>query len=114
MIQSILNNVLGNLTIDFIVSFYIFALIGVILSMLFHYGKKTRKKTGKPFSFTFWIKDNIVRLFISIICIFVVLRLPEFVGIPMENVNMGFGFIVGISLDRIIIVIRNKTKTKLI
>jgi len=107
MKTEILNNLLGTMSIGFLFSFYIFALFGQVFSMLIHLKKKADKKLA-PLSFKYWLKDNLTRFFSGIMCIFLVARFaPEF-SIPFE-VNMFLAVLVGATLDRIIIFMRNKT-----
>ena len=105
MKQEIINYILGDVTPAFLVSFYIFALFGVILSMLLHYG---RKKEKTAFNLKYWLSDNIVRFFTSVMCIFVVVRFFDQLPIEME-LNMFLAVVVGASLDQVIILVRNKT-----
>ena len=110
--ETIFNYLFGTVTVEFLIAFYIFALIGVTLSMLFHYKKKqTRDKkvnNKKRFNKWFWVKDNIVRLFTSIICIFVMVRFYDELPIDYE-LNMFLGVLTGTGIDQLIIFIRNRT-----
>jgi len=106
MKTEIIKYLLGDLSIPFLVAFYCFALLGVILSMLFHFGKK---KSKSKFSIKFWIADNTIRFLSSVICIFVVARFFDNLPINME-LNMFLGLVVGSSLDQIIVLVRNKTQ----
>jgi cellulose synthase/poly-beta-1,6-N-acetylglucosamine synthase-like glycosyltransferase len=108
MKEEILNNLLGDMTWGFLVSFYIFALFGVIFSMLAHLGTKV-KKTKVKLSFGYWLRDNIVRFLSSVMAIFFVARFaPEF-SLPFA-VNMAGALKLGLVLDQVIIFFRNKTK----
>ena len=107
MKQELINYLLGDLTASFLCAFYMFALLGVFLSMLFHFGKGKKKRNTK-FSFKFWLSDNLVRFFTSVICIFVVARFFDNLPIEME-LNMFLGLVVGTSLDQVIVLVRNKT-----
>ena len=107
MKNEILDYLLGDLTISFLIGFYIFALLGVIFSMLLHFGKK-HKKAPVVFSWSYWLKDNAVRFFTSFISIFVVCRFFSELPINME-LNMFLGLVVGVTLDQVVIMIRNKT-----
>jgi len=111
MKEEILGYILGNLTLGFLAAFYLFAVLGIILSMLLHIGKKAKKAPIK-FSFKYWIKDNVTRFFTSIICIFIAIRFYDSLPIDVEP-NMFFGLVVGMGLDQIIIIIRNKTNINL-
>jgi len=111
MKEEILSNLLGDMTWGFLVSFYIFALFGVIFSMLNHLGDKV-KRTKVKLSFGYWLRDNIARFFTSVMVIFLVVRFaPEF-SLPFV-VNMFGAVIVGIGLDQLIILVRNKTTINL-
>ena len=111
----ILKLLFGGVTLEFLISFYIFALLGVFLSMLFHYGtKKTgaKKPVGHKFNFGYWIKDNVIRLLTSIICIFILVRFYDQLPIEYE-LNMFLGVLTGTGLDQVIVFIRNKTSIKI-
>ena len=111
MKEEILGYILGNLTVGFLLAFYLFAIIGIILSMLLHICKKAKKAPIK-FSFKYWLKDNLTRFFTSILCIFIAIRFYDSLPIEVEP-NMFFGLVVGMGLDQIIIIIRNKTSITL-
>ena len=114
--QTIYQYIFGNSTLEFYISFYIFVVIGLILSMLLHLrGKKNRDaKQGKNFKFNikYWLKDNFNRFVTNIIVVFILIRfydeLKEATNVQYE-LNMFLGFVAGTSLDRVIMFIRNKT-----
>lgn len=110
--KTILEYILGDITVNFLLAFYAFSLLGVLLSMLLHYKKKEvkakRVSEKPPFDWKFWLKDNTVRVLTSIICIFVLVRFYDELPIDYE-LNMFLGILVGVSLDQVIIFIRNKT-----
>lgn len=111
----IIHYILGGVTLEFLISFYIFSLLGVFLSMLFHYGsKKTGKKkpVNHKFSLSYWLKDNLVRLLTSVICIFILVRFYDQIPIEYE-LNMFLGILTGTGLDQVIVFIRNKTNINL-
>lgn len=107
MKKEILSYILGDLSLSFIVAFYLFALFGVILSMLLHF-----KKTKRKFSWKFWMNDNWIRFATSFMSIFVVVRFYSELNIEYE-LNMFLGLLVGLTLDRVIIFIRNKTSIEI-
>lgn len=108
MKTEILNYILGDLSASFLIAFYLFALLGVILSMLLHYGKKAKKSKTK-FNLKYWLTDNMVRFFTSVFCIFIVARFFDNLPIDME-LNMFLGLVIGASLDQVIVLVRNKTQ----
>jgi len=102
----------GGVAIEFLVAFYIFAGLGVFLSFLFHYGKKQLKdkkvNKAKTFSLGYWIKDYTVRLLTSIVVIFILVRFYKDFPISLE-LNMFLALCTGVSLDQVIVFIRNRT-----
>ena len=108
MKEEILNNLLGSNTIGFLISFYIFALFGVVFSLLVHLGDKV-KKTRVKLSFAYWLRDNVIRFFTSVMVIFMVARFAPEMSLPF-TVNMFGAIILGATLDQAIIFVRNKTK----
>ena len=110
--SEIIQYILGSTTLEFLISFYIFAVLGVAFSMLLHYKRKVikdiKKQEYSSFSWKFWLSDNAVRVATSIITIFVVVRFYN--ELPIDyDLNMFLGLLVGMSLDTVIIFIRNKT-----
>lgn len=103
---------LGGVTVEFLAAFYIFAGIGTFLSFLFHYGKKkvrdVKVNKQKAFSVVYWLKDNTVRLLTSAICIFIVVRFYKDLPVSLE-LNMFLALCTGVSLDQVIVFIRNRT-----
>ena len=108
MKNEILGYLLGDLTPSFLIAFYLFALMGVFFSMVIHVKKKAKTK----FSFKYWIHDNYSRFIASFMAIYFVAR---FIGefLTGLELNMFAGLVVGISLDQVIIIIRNKTNINL-
>lgn len=105
MKEEILFNLLGTNTIGFLVSFYLFALFGVLFSLVIHVKKKVSKT---KFSWSYWFKDNLKRFLASIMVIFIVARFAPEMSLPFEA-NMFGAVILGTMLDRAIIYVRNKT-----
>lgn len=107
MKEEIIKQLLGDLELSFLIAFYIFAILGAILSMLLHLGKAVKKHKIK-FSFMFWLRDNATRLLTSIIVLFIAARFYTELGLAFE-LNLFSGFVAGTAMDRIIIVVRNRT-----
>ena len=107
MKQEIIGYLLGDVSLGFLCAFFIFALGGVLFSMLLHFKRKQKKKKI-PFNLSYWILDNIVRFFTSIIIIFLAVRFYNELPIQLE-LNMFLGFAIGVTLDQVIIYIRRKT-----
>lgn len=114
--QEIISYMFGELTYGFIVSFYLFALLGMTLNMLFHLkGKEKRvRNRGLSFQYNFWywLKDNTVRGITNMILIFVFMRFyNEYKdGLAVQlNLGMFLSFILGFGFDKAIVYIRRKT-----
>lgn len=104
--------ILGELTLEFVLAFYLFAIIGMLASMLLHYDRR-RKKSKKSnifvkFSSAYWVKDNIVRMLTNVIVIFIVIRFYNELPINID-LNMFLGLAVGMSIDLVIIFLRKYT-----
>lgn len=108
--------ILGDLSLTFYAAFFTFVLIGIMASLLLHYGNKTRKqaRVGKrnKFRFGYWLKDNTMRILTSIVCVFIFVRFYDVFKINYE-LNMFVGLLSGMFLDRLIIFIRNKTSVNI-
>lgn len=109
----IIKYLFGTMTAEFVVSFYLFALLGMGLTLLIHLNDAIRKssKTSKRFKFRwkFWLKDNYIRIITNLIVIFVVIRFYDSLGLQYK-LDMFLGFVAGFSIDGIIILLREKTK----
>lgn len=111
---------LGDISIEFYIAFYVFSLIGIALSLFLHVKKKQIKtiKGGQSFklNLSHLYHDNVKRVLASIIIIFGIIRFyPEvrdMFGLEFE-LNMFLGLLVGVFLDRIIILVRNKTNVNI-
>lgn len=102
----------GGLTIEFVLAFYFYAFLGMFLTLLLHLSSAVSKhmKNAKPFRFKvkFWIKDNWVRILTNIITIFIIIRFYDSLHLQYK-LDMFLGFMVGLTIDAIIIFVRKKT-----
>lgn len=115
-----INEVLtGGLSWSFIIVFVIFSVLGQLISLLLHYHRKKKDKKHK-FNFRFWISDNAARIILGIIipfCVAVLFPDLKFAfkwvfdkfGAPYE-LNTAIGLFLGLFMDSVIIVLRNKSK----
>lgn len=110
--NEIVNYFLGGVDINFLIAFYVMAIIGVFLSFLLHFSKKKKKRketgTEKKFSWWFLFLDNAVRFTTSVICLFVIVRFYSKLQLPVE-LDMFLAFTCGMTIDRLIIFVRKKT-----
>lgn len=108
--------IFNGLSIEFYVCFYFFAIFGMIFSMLTHFQRMRKQKKNRSqkikFNFWYWIKRNIIRFITNLMAIFIIVRFKKVFGVSLE-LNMFLGFIIGLSIDVIILSIKNfKLKIK--
>lgn len=108
--------IFGTMTFEFVVSFYLYAVLGMSLTLLLHLGsamtKSSRKKEKFIFKIKYWFRDNWVRVLTNLIVIFIIIRFYDSLNLQYQ-LDMFLGFVVGLSIDTIIIFIREKTKFNL-
>ena len=108
MDKSILDYILGGLTINYVLAFYFFSIFGMLFTMTLHYRHK-RKKEAKKFNLSYWLIDNWARIVGNLMAVFIVLRFTSEL-LPDMKLNMWLGLLVGLSIDLIVIGIRKHTK----
>jgi len=92
---------------------FLFALIGVAISLLIHSTKRDIRSVSTPFSFSwkFLILDNIKRIITGILVIYVAIRFyPDWFGKPMTDF-LALG--VGLAIDKVIEFIKDRTSLPL-
>lgn len=108
--------IFGTMTFEFVVSFYLYAVLGMSLTLLLHLGsamtKSSRKKEKFIFKIKYWFRDNWIRVLTNLIVIFIIIRFYDSLSLQYQ-LDMFLGFVVGLSIDTIIIFIREKTKFNL-
>lgn len=104
--------ILGDIDITFLVAFAVFSYLGMVLTFTTHYGihKRNVKRKGKKLKFKlgYWLLDNGKALITNHIAIFVVYRFGEDIQHKL-HISMWLGFVVGMGIDVIIIIIRKAT-----
>jgi len=102
--------IFGGISIEFYIAFYLFAILGMLFSMLidFQRVKSIRKKSNKKtvFDFKYWVRNNFFRYLTNTIAIFVIIRFPKEIHLE-ENLNMFIAFLSGMSIDALIALIKN-------
>ena len=94
-------NILNGQTIESFISLLIWALIGLFFSLLLEgLRHKDKIKRNGGFSLSFWLKDNILRLFLSIISIIVGVSFGE--DITGFSVGNKGAFFAGLVNDKIV------------
>jgi ABC-type phosphate/phosphonate transport system permease subunit len=97
-INQVIAELLGSFTAAFYITYFLFVLLGVIISLRLHAFNrdKSSKKTPYKFSLKFLFQDNLIRIVSSMAVVFVAIRLgtelfsvtPNYAG----AVAMGLGF----------------------
>lgn len=101
MNDEILKNLLGDATPGHWIAAIIFASFGIAISLLISSRKRDKHSPETPFrfDFLFLITDNINRILLSMLLVFVTLRFSqELFG---ANFTMYFALGVGLGLDRL-------------
>ena len=97
-INQVITELLGSFTAAFYISYFIFVLIGVLISLRVHALGRNKKSTKTPYKFSikFLLQDNLMRIISSMAVVFVAIRLgSELFGITPTYVGavaMGLGF----------------------
>jgi hypothetical protein len=109
---AISNYILGDVSVNFLIAFYFYAIIGVVFNLLVHYTYKqvrNKRKQNKytKFSYKYWILDNYKRFLLNLLSIYLIVIFKDNIPILKDyNLNMFLGFVTGMSLDTIVIILR--------
>lgn len=113
--QEIISYLIGDLGVAKFVAAFIFAIIGVILSLLWSTTQRDPASYKSPvhFSWNFFWSDNTKRIlrsiFSTILTVFVSIRfVKDLLGIEF---SMATCFLIGLFLDRIVVLIKKKKET---
>ena len=119
--KEFLGYLFGLQPMGFVAAYFVLCLVGQLLVLLVHYKVKGVPK-GK-FDKSHWRKDNQVRIATSLLMAYAILACFPYmegligfvfvkIGIPY-TMNVFVGFLVGVFMDLIIIMFRNKTKVNI-
>lgn len=109
---AISNYILGDVSVNFLIAFYFYAIIGVVFNLLVHYTYKqvrNKRKQNKytKFSYKYWILDNYKRFLLNLLSIYLIVIFKDNIpALKDYNLNMFLGFVTGMSLDTIVIILR--------
>lgn len=113
--QEFIENLTGDLSVGKFLAAFVFSLVGVALSLLYGTTKRDPNSNRTPlcFSWDFFWSDNMKRILKSaattILTVFVSLRFTkELLGFEL---SMVIAFLIGLCLDRIAEVLKQKQKT---
>lgn len=104
-----LQKLIGSVDAQTFFASFLFALIGVALSLLLQTTKRDVRSDNTPFAFSwkFLLKDNIRRIIAGILIIYVAIRFyPDWFGEPMTDF-LALG--VGLAIDKVAEIIKNRT-----
>jgi hypothetical protein len=90
---------------------YAFGLLGVILSLLWHTSRRNKSNKATPYNFSwrFLLKDNLQRIATSVLLLFIGIRFSkEIIG---QDVTMYVALAIGLGLDKLSQMLKNKTLT---
>lgn len=95
--QEIASGLLGDYKLSFYITYFLFVIIGVIVSLYLGSLKRDKfsESTPEKFNFKFLIQDNLLRVFGSISLIFLLIRLGVEINLVPEYYTaalMGFSF----------------------
>lgn len=110
-LQQLITELLGTYSAAFYVTYFIFVLIGVFISLRINLAKRDKKSVYTPFAFSwsFFLQDNIFRIITSMAMVFVTIRL----GTEMMNVIPTYpgAVILGLGMDQALIRLEKFTLT---
>lgn len=101
--------IFGNMDFNMFVASLLFALVGVLISLLLHATTRDQNSESTPvkFSFLFMLKDNWKRILLSIILVIVTIRfLKELTGLEL---NMFFSLCIGLVYDKLAEYLKSKS-----
>ena len=98
---TLIERLFGTSDITYIVALIIFAIIGVVLSLLMHSSERNPDNPNNPAKFNIWflIRDNIKRIIFGILIIFISMRFSdELFGMKLSELT---ALLIGFSYDKI-------------
>lgn len=114
---TIIENLLGNISIAEFISLYIFAIIGMVLVLLIDSNGRDQSSVNTPvrFSWRFLLRDNYKRILLWVVVMYIMIRfglVKMFVQSILgegESASMEFSMVVvGASFDAVLFFIKNK------
>ncbi len=106
--KTLLELIIGTNNYTYFIASCVFALLGIVLSLLFNFAKRDVNDTRTPtqFSLKFLLCDNMPRILVGVICVFVALRFSSDL-LGMET-TLFASFVIGLSIDNLAKIIQNK------
>ncbi len=112
MIEQIIGHLLGPIDPAHFIAAFIYAMLGIIMSLLYSAANRDQSKETTPdyFSWKYLLSNNFIRIVFSVmftmLAVVVTLRFtPEILGL---NLNMFVAFSIGLSFDRLSSVMKDK------
>ena len=104
----ILYNLLGTNDYSIVLIGFVYAMIGVLLSLLIHSNKRDPNTQNSPikFSWGFFLKDNLKRVLTGLILILIFMRFStELIG---KDPTVYSSFLIGFMSDKLIEILKSK------
>jgi hypothetical protein len=97
--------ILGDFSLAMIAALYFFATVGIVINLLHHANTRNQNSVNTPKKFSRWflIMDNRRRLYMDILCLFVMIRfLPFFIIFDATKQEAWFigAFLIGFGFDK--------------
>lgn len=106
--SKILYHLLGTNDYALVLIGFVYAMIGVALSLLIHSTKRDPNKQNSPikFSWNFFLKDNLIRIITGLILIMIFMRFTtELIG---KEPTVYSAFLIGFMSDKLIEILKSK------
>lgn len=103
-----LERMLGTNDVSFLAAVLLFALVGVVISLLIHASNRNPDSYTSPRKFNFWylIRDNWKRILLDVLLVLVTVRFSQdLVGLKLTELT---GLLIGVSYDKIAEWLQNK------
>jgi hypothetical protein len=97
--------IIGQFSLPMVLAIYFFATVGILINLLHHANTRDQNSANTPKKFSRWflIKDNRRRLYMDILCLFILIRfLPFIVNFDISNQEAWLigAFFVGFGFDK--------------
>lgn len=105
---TLIERILGTTDVSYMIAIFVFAMIGVAISLLIHSTNRNPDSFTSPrkFSLSYLIKDNWKRILLNILLILVTIRFSEeIIGVQL---NEFVALLIGVSFDKLSEYLQNK------
>lgn len=110
MKKSFIENLIGPSDPGIMAAAFVFALLGILLTLLMGSTSRDPNSKGSPFSFSwrYLLSDNSKRIMASLLAVIITIRfMPEILNLELK---VWYGFGVGMCWDGLALFIKQKTR----